>query len=127
MNETKINEIIDYIKDDTALSAIFSERVTYHSFVNEPTSINLIVRDLNDNRNLATGEALIEFRIVAPEKTIGPMDIRNHLNLIRDTFAKNALTIGETRYYQIEALNDIFVAQNPKAQYEGITTLIFKE
>ncbi len=70
MNEIQIQELITFIKANTALAAIFADRVTYLQFVNEQTEACLLLRDLTENRQQATNESLIEFRIISPSKEI---------------------------------------------------------
>ena len=127
MNETQIWELISYIKNDAILSPIFSTRVVYVSFVNEQSETNLSIRDLTDNRQQVSWEAMIEFKIVSPEKIIGPIQMRTYLRKILDVFEKNNMKIWNTTYYQNDCLGDLFVSTNTKWQYEWITTIIFKQ
>jgi hypothetical protein len=127
MNETELLELIEFIKSDTDLKAIFWNRVTYLNFVNENKETSLLIRDLSESRLIATNRALLEFRIISPEKSVWPINIKAYLIKIRNKFENINITIWNSIYYQIESLDDVFIVQNEKWQYEWITSFIFNK
>lgn len=126
MNKLQIDDLILFLKADTTLNPIFWDRVFFISSVNDQAQTSLYINTLSENRKQDTNETLIDFRIISPNIEIGPLQITEYLDKIRDVFEQNDFNTWSFKYFQIDTLNDTFVQQNAKKHYEGVTTFIFK-
>lgn len=126
MNKLQIEELITFLKADPTLQPIFWDRVFFVSSVKDQTETALYINTLSENRKQDVNETLIDFRVISPDVEVGPLQITDYLDKVRDVFEKNDFDTWSFKYFQIDTLNDTFVQQNSKKHYEGVTTFIFK-
>ena len=126
MKKEQIEQLISYIQTDTDLRSIFSDRVFFYIAPTTQTDLHLIINQISNDEWQATTESIIDIKVVQGNDSIAPLTVKEYIDMIRDKFNKNGLSLWTYNTYQITVMWDESITKNVNDRYEGTVRFIFK-
>ncbi len=127
MERKQIEELVEYCKNNKCLRGIFWENVFAYYPRKDKDEVILTITEIDEDTKQVQEDSFLEFRVIAKDTETNPLQIKEYLSLVKNTFNKNDLVIWDTRYFQIDAMNWSRVWLNAKRRNEWIQSFIFKQ